>query len=391
MEPREMNTRERLLAVLNYDSYDRMPVLHFGYWRELLQKWAIEGHISQSMADGWSDGNEIDEEIDQILGWDHDFAGASFFSPNSYLDPEFESEVLKEFPDGSKYIRDNLGITVLYTPDNISIPTEIEHLLTDISSWKKYYKDRYQWNEDRILNAKVKVAPRKYRLYKEGGRMFMSKNERNFPYSLWAGSIIGHLRNVVGIVNLSYLQIDDPVLLKEMMETINDLSYQNVKYTLEAGFRPDITHFWEDICFRSGPLVSPDFFAEHCVPAYKRITDLLKKNGCSLVSVDCDGLIDELVPLWLEGGVNIMFPIEVGVWDAKITPWREKYGRELRGIGAMNKHAVCKDRAAVDMEIERLKEQVALGGFIPCPDHRLPPESKWNLVRYYTDKFRETF
>jgi uroporphyrinogen decarboxylase len=118
---------------------------------------------------------------------------------------------------------------------------------------------------------------------------------------------------------------------------------------------------------------------------------LLKKYGCTLAAVDCDGLIDSLVPLWLEGGVNIMFPIEVGVWDAKITPWREKYGKELRGVGAMNKHAVCKDRAAVDAEIERLKEQVALGGFIPCPDHRLPPESDWDLVRYYTDKIRETF
>ena len=387
---KEMTQRERLLAVLNYEKYDRLPVLHFGYWQELLQKWAAEGHITQAMADDWGDGNEVDAEMNELLGWDYDFGGCCF-SPNPYMDPKFEIELVEEFPDGSKHIRDDCGVTVMHTPDNISIPAEIEHLLVDRPSWEKHYKQRYQWHENRILDARVKIAPNQYLPYTEGGREAMAKNDCNFPYGIWAGSTIGHLRNIVGVINLSYLQMDDPILLKEMMETINEVAYQNIKYVLEAGFRPDLAHFWEDICFRSGPLVSPDFFAEHCVPAYKRITSLLSEHGCNLAAVDCDGLIDELVPHWLEGGVNVMFPIEVGVWDAKITPWREKYGKELRGVGGMNKHVVCKDRATIDAEVEKLKEQVDLGGFIPCPDHRLPPESEWDLVRYYTDKIRETF
>jgi uroporphyrinogen decarboxylase len=86
-----------------------------------------------------------------------------------------------------------------------------------------------------------------------------------------------------------------------------------------------------------------------------------------------------------------MFPIEVGTWNASIRPWREKYGRELRGVGGMNKVVFARDRAAVDAEVERLRPLVELGGYIPCPDHRLPPDAKWDLVRYYCDRMRAFF
>ena len=32
-----MNLRETTLAILNYDDYDRMPIVHFGYWQETLE------------------------------------------------------------------------------------------------------------------------------------------------------------------------------------------------------------------------------------------------------------------------------------------------------------------------------------------------------------------
>ncbi len=40
-----MNNRARTLAALNYQPYDRLPLLHFGFWRETLYQWAAEGHL----------------------------------------------------------------------------------------------------------------------------------------------------------------------------------------------------------------------------------------------------------------------------------------------------------------------------------------------------------
>ena len=136
-------------------------------------------------------------------------------------------------------------------------------------------------------------------------------------------------------------------------------------------------------------MISPDVFREFVGPWYKKITDLTSSYGIEIVSVDCDGMIDSLIPIWLENGVNTMFPIEVGTWNASIAPWREKYGKQLRGVGGMNKTIFARDREAVDQEIERLKPLMALGGYIPCPDHRIAPDAKFELVQYYCEEMQK--
>ena len=109
------------------------------------------------------------------------------------------------------------------------------------------------------------------------------------------------------------------------------------------------------------------------------------------VSLDCDGKIDDLLPVWLENGVNIMFPIEVGTWQASIQPWREKYGREFRGVGGVNKYIFAGDYAGIDKEIERLRPLVAWVGTSRVPDHALPSDARWENVQYYCERMRKVF
>ena len=52
-----MNHRERAMAVLNYQVYDYLPIVHFGFWNETLDLWAGQGHITPALAQGWGDGN----------------------------------------------------------------------------------------------------------------------------------------------------------------------------------------------------------------------------------------------------------------------------------------------------------------------------------------------
>lgn len=35
--------------------------------------------------------------------------------------------------------------------------------------------------------------------------------------------------------------------------------------------------------------------------------------------------------------------------------------------------------------------QVAPGGYIPCPDHRIPPDAKYELAAYSCELFHKTF
>jgi len=164
-----------------------------------------------------------------------------------------------------------------------------------------------------------------------------------------------------------------------------------VRAALATGAQFDYAMFWEDMAYKGGPLVNPKLFRDRLAPNYKRITELLAQSGITIVSLDCDGVIDKLIPIWLENGVNTMFPIEVGTWNASIAPWRERFGRAVRGVGGVDKRIFGKDRAAIDAEIERQRPLVALGGYIPCPDHRIPGDAKWELVQYYCDRVRAVF
>lgn len=370
-----MNYRENVNAILHYQPFEKMPIVSFGYWGETVQKWADEGHITREEADGYcryGDNSEADRAIMKRLGFD--FNWNSCYGGNVGLYPAFDRKVLEQKADGGQVIRDEQGLIVLVKPGVVSIPAEIGTTLTDREVWEKEYLPRLQWEAERIDTSLFESLK--------------DDSQRQLPVGLHCGSLMGYMRNLLGVEELSYLYVDDPELYEEIANTLAGLCYQSVKAILETGAKFDYAHFWEDICYKNGPLVSPDGFRQMIGPHYRKITNLLKEHGVDIVSVDCDGWIDTLLPIWLENGVNTMFPIEVGTWNASIAPWREKYGKDLRGVGGMNKTVFARDYQAVDQEVERLRPLMELGGYIPCPDHRIAPDAKFENVQYYCEKMK---
>lgn len=383
-----MNDRQRCLAVLTYQPYDRLPVVHFGFWGELLQKWAAQGHLTAEEARTWGDGNPTDAAISAKLGFDFNYYAC--YHPNTRLSPGFASKVVREFPDGSRHVLDGNGAIVLQRPGATGIPAEIDHLFKGRKEWEAEYKHRFQFDMTRVTKAWVRVNDVMLP-FDDGGLDFLRRDDRDYFYGLHCGSLYGQIRDFMGVENSCYLYADDEALFDEIIATVGELCYQCTKAALESGAKFDFAHFWEDICFKNGPLISPAVFDEKVGPQYRRITDLVREYGIEIISLDCDGMIDALIPTWLHNGVNTMFPIEVGTWNASIAPWRAQYGRALRGVGGMNKVVFARDRAAIDAEIARLQPLVGLGGFIPCPDHRLAPDAEWDNVRYYCDRMHALY
>jgi hypothetical protein len=386
-----MNNRERTQAALNYEAYDALPVVHFGYWRETLQRWTNEGHISEEERRGWQDGNEFDHAVSGRLGFD--FNWYTLFQWEWRLYPRLEKKVIEELPDGGRKVINEDGVIVIEKTGITSISTEIDHTLRDRASWEEIFKPRLQFSPERIRVARANMGKHSVRLAEdyEGGIELLRQHVSPNPVALHCGSLLGMIRDWLGLMGLSYLMADDPELLYEMLDTVAELEFQGVRAALATGAQFDYAMFWEDMAYKGGPLVNPKLFRDRLAPNYKRITELLAQSGITIVSLDCDGVIDKLIPIWLENGVNTMFPIEVGTWNASIAPWRERFGRAVRGVGGVDKRIFGKDRAAIDAEIERQRPLVALGGYIPCPDHRIPGDAKWELVQYYCDRVRAVF
>ncbi len=385
-----MNNRQRILAVLNYQDYDRLPIVHFGFDTNILIKWVDEGHLTAEEMEAACQGDASSGEHALAMQLGFDCSYHKVFQFDCGIRPLFEREVLEELPDGNRKVRTEYGVILMQNDRNVSIETHVGHLLEGRKEWEEHFLPRLHYSDERV-NAGLVDCNGQTRRFDQGGEQFLATEDRDYHYILHCGSLYGVLRDCIGMENLCYLAADDEPLVDEMIEVYADLLCRCVEKALGGGAKFDIAHFWEDICFKNGPLVNPSFFAEHVGPHYKRITDIVHKHGINLVSLDCDGMIDALIPTWIENGVNVMFPVEVGTWNASIEPWRKEYGRRLLGVGGMNKRVFAQDYAAVDKEVERLKALVDLGGYLPCMDHRVPGDAEWDNVKYYCEAMRKAF
>lgn len=139
---------------------------------------------------------------------------------------------------------------------------------------------------------------------------------RTWPLQIGCGSMFGKLRNWMGLMGVSYIQYDDPELFAEMIATTGDCIVATLEAVLgrakAAGVTFDYGSMWEDMSYAQGPLLGLPAFETHCVPQYKRISNLLASYGTDIIMLDSDGDSRPLIPGWLESGVNVAFPLEAG-------------------------------------------------------------------------------
>lgn len=348
-----MNERERFLATMHYQPRDRAPICDFGFWPETIVLWKEQG------LPDWVGGGHDTTTTNEFFGMDRYGGGPA---PQVKLVPAFEQKVLED--RGDHVVEQQAdGVRVLRRKFMSSIPVHEGHLLVDRASWNQHYKPRLDPN-----------TPARYPANWAAAMKVWTDPHRPNVCNLSAGSLYGWIRDWMGLENVSMVVYDDPAFFQEMVETIADCVIQAIRRPLEAGAKFDACSMWEDMCYNSGPLLSPQHFKQFLVPHYRRITDLLHQYGIDIIWLDCDGKIDDLIPMWLDAGVNCMFPIEIGTWGADPVKYRRQYGRELLMMGGFDKHILARSAAEIEAEVNRLAPLVEEGGFIPFCDHRVPPD-----------------
>jgi hypothetical protein len=350
-----MTSRERFLAIMDYQPVDRMPVYHWAEWEETAERWAREGLARDADRHAYFGSEPMPRGL----------------PVNQWLYPGFPEEVLEETAE-YRIIRGSDGVTAKWWNSKSSLPYHVDHLLKGRADWPEFKK---------------RLQPDPARIPVDLDKHIASVQSYGGAISINCAALGGWIRDWMGVENLGYLQGDDPDLLFEMCDTIADLTCWTLDQILPK-IKVDLGWGWEDICGRSGPLISPWAWEQCVVPAYKKISAKLRQYGVKYYLVDCDGVVDALIPGWLEGGVNVMFPIEIGVWKADPMDYRNRYGRELRIFGGIDKLEIAKGPAATDQEIERRKPIMRAGGFVPLPDHVIVPETSLADYKYYIDAMK---
>jgi len=365
-----VNARERWVRCMHFQAVDHIPDEEFGYWVENSAVWQKQG-----LPEG------INLRDDAVSNQYFGFSSHSGVSAGLGLIPGFESKVIKEDEKHRVFIDADGVKKEIFKDGTSSIPHFIDFPLKGRREWEELFKPR--------LNIKLKTRYPENRGDWEQIKTQFNNPDWNKPVGINIGSLFGWLRDWAGFEGIALLCYDDFDLVCEMVEHLAALTCSVIKRAVEE-IRIDYGAGWEDMCFKQGPIISPKMARKLLTPNYRRISDLLKKNGCDIIYTDCDGNINDMMEPWMEGGLTGIFPVEVAAGSDPVTI-RRKYKEKVVILGGVNKRALISGKDAIREEIKRIKPYVREGGWIPHVDHRCPPDVTFENYLYYLDVKRETF
>ncbi|MCX5642326.1 MAG: hypothetical protein NTY10_03730 [Candidatus Omnitrophica bacterium] len=357
-----MTERERFIRTLTCSSPDRPSYGDYFSYEETQKRWEKDG-----LPKGLNR-----EELFNYFGMDRiDIWDGQKFPLCDDIIPLFESSVVEE-TDAYVIRKDAVG-RVLKTLKNVpppAMPQFISYPVTDRKTWADY-KNRLDPETPGRLPANLLQI----------GRSSLS---RNTPLCAWFGGTYGYIRNWLGVENASILFYDDPGLVEEMIEHLTYFYMTLAKKIFGAGVQLDAVMFWEDMAYKNGSLLSPEKYRKYCLRFYKVMVELVRKNGVKVVMLDSDGNIDELMPIWLDAGINCMHPMEVAA-GMDVRTARSKYGRNVTFLGGIDKRALARGPAAIDAEvIPKIRDLLDTGGgFVVECDHAVPPDVSLDNYLYF--------
>ena len=123
------------------------------------------------------------------------------------------------------------------------------------------------------------------------------------------------------------------------------------------------------------------------VPRWKKVPRSCARHGVPVILVDCDGNLDELLPLAVESGINGVLPFEVAAGN-DIHAVRRHYGKDLILFGGIDKRALAAGPQAIDRDEPVAKPLLDQGGYFPILDHYAPPDISFANYLYYKRKLK---
>lgn len=282
------------------------------------------------------------------------------------------TEVLEE-TDEYKITRDSLGRTIKLNKDIATLGLPLDYPVKTMDDWLKL-KPFYKFSEARFKEGWEDTA----RKHLEEGRVVQVSIPGGFDAP----------RQLLGEEGLCIAYYEQPELIHDILGTIGDTA-ERVLDRVSATVQVDKLFVHEDMAGKSGSLAGPKQIKEFVAPYYRRIWDMLADRGARVFDQDSDGDMNNVIPAFLEAGLNCMHPMEPAA-NMDIVKVREQYGTKLAFYGGIDKHVLRGTKEDIVRELEyKVPPMIKTGGCILALDHRIPNGTPLENYRFYIKTIRE--
>ena len=363
-----MNFRERFIASLDFSKPDKVCFIPGGPRESTFKRWHSEG---------LPENTDYMEVLCSIIGIPYEKQGSSkYISVSFRMNPMFEEKILQH-KDGHYIVQDWMGAIV-----EISDKYDLSYLRAakDFVT-RKWYKFPVETRTD-WLEMKKRYDPDDPMRFPENfDELALANKNRTWLQSLGFAGPFWQLRDWCGFEGLCMLMVEDPEFVEEMAEFWKDF----VLAVMEKFFAKatcDHLLISEDMAYKEKSMISPAMAKKFLAPCWKAWSERAQKAGCKIIEVDSDGYIGELIPVWIESGINVCSPIEIAAGN-NLVEYRKKFGKNMAYRGGIDKRAIAKGGKYLEEAMAFVPFLLEEGGYIPGCDHGVPPDISWqNFIEY---------
>lgn len=172
----------------------------------------------------------------------------------------------------------------------------------------------------------------------------------------------------------------NPSLLEFIMDKILEIQMEMSRCLLrEVGEYADVVLMGDDLSHQKGLTYSPDLYRKLFKPRHRKVVDFLKKHaGEAKILYHCCGGVEPLLRDLIELGIDAINPVQVSAKGMEDTQkLKALYGKDLTFWGGIDTQSVLPfgTPGTVRAEVQRRIDDLATnGGFVLAAVHNIRPE-----------------
>jgi hypothetical protein len=265
--------------------------------------------------------------------------------------------------------RDGLGRTMKMHKGRATLALPLDYPVRTMDDWLQI-KPRYTFSEARFGKDWERAARR------------LAAEDKVVCVGIPGG--FDEPRQLMGEEGLCIAYYEQPELIHDILDTIGETA-EKVLDRVSATVQVDMLCVHEDMAGKSGSLAGPRQIKAFIHPYYRRIWDMLADRGAVLFDQDSDGDMNDVIPAFLDAGINCMHPMEPAA-NMDVVRIRERYGDRLAFYGGLDKHVLRRGHDAIRAELEaKIPALAASGGCVLALDHRIPNGTPLEAYRFYLE------
>ncbi len=166
--------------------------------------------------------------------------------------------------------------------------------------------------------------------------LYAREAERIFKETEYATNFIGYSHGLGmnsyggGSIDAAILAFDDPETLHELREKYLADSIERMGKIIDSfGKYTQLVTMADDMGTQRGPLCSPEYIEEFCIPYYRRFCEFVHANSDIKVFLHTCGSIKSIIPLLIDAGIDVLNPVQISADSMDPQELKNEFGDKI--------------------------------------------------------------